>query len=66
MIVAMVCHGVIVVVCCGVIVAVVWWFDCFVSEKREMKRNREKDRDDDAAYNEYFIVMFILFYCVES
>ena len=42
MIVAMVCHGVIVVVCCGVIVAVVWWFDCSVSEKREMKRKREK------------------------
>ena len=28
--------------CRGVIVAVVWWFACFVSEKRETKRKREK------------------------
>ena len=41
-IVAVVCHGVIVVVCHGVIVAVVWWFAYFVSEKREMNKKREK------------------------
>ena len=40
----------------------VWWFACSVSEKRES----EKDRDDVAVYDEYFIVMFILFYYVES
>ena len=44
----------------------VWWFACSVSEKRETKREREKDRDDVAVYDEYFIVMFILFYCIES
>ena len=51
--------------CRGVIFAVVWWFACSVSEKRETKRESEKDRDDVAVYDEYFIVMFTLFYCVE-
>ena len=48
------------------IVVVVWWFDCSISEKRETEKEREKDKDGDAVYDEYFIVMFILFYCVES
>ena len=30
-----------------------------------MKEEKEKDRDDDV-YDEYFIVIFILFYCIES
>ena len=53
--------------CCrGVIVAVVWWFACFESEERDEGEEREKDKDDDAVYDEYFIVMFILLYCVKS
>ena len=52
--------------CRGVIVVMVWWFACSISEKRETKRESEKDRDDVAVYDEYFIVMFILFYCIES
>ena len=61
------CVGVIVImVCRGVIVVMVWWFACSISEKRETEKEREKDKDGDAVYDEYFIVMFILFYCVES
>ena len=37
-----------------------------IKEERDEKEEREKDRDDVAIYDEYFIVMFILFYCVES
>ena len=36
-----------------------------IREERDKEEEREKYRDDDAV-DEYFIVMFILFYCVES
>ena len=36
-----------------------------IREERDEEEEREKDRDDDAVHDEYFIVMFILFYCVE-
>ena len=47
--------------CCGVVVCLL----C-IREERDEQEEREKDRDDDAIYDEYFIVMIILFYCVES
>ena len=54
----------------GVIFAMVWWLICLfcIREERdeEREREREKDRDDVAVYDEYFIVMFILFYYVKS
>ena len=37
-----------------------------IREERDEEEEREKDRDDDVVYDEDFIVMFILFYCVES
>ena len=37
-----------------------------IREERDEEEEREKDRDDVAVYDEYFIVMFILFYYVES
>ena len=49
--------GVIVVVCRGVIVAVVWWFACSVSEKREMKRKREK-KIEMIFYCDDYIILF--------
>ena len=36
-----------------------------IREERDEEEEREKDRDNDVVYDEYFIVMFILFYCVE-
>ena len=47
--------------CCGVVVCLL----C-IREERDKEEEREKDRDDDVVYDEYFIVMFILFYCIES
>ena len=38
----------------------------YIKEERDEEEEREKDRDDDAICDEYFIVMFILFYCIES
>ena len=54
--------------CRGVIFAMVWWLICLfcIREERDGETEREKDRDDVAVYDEYFIVMFILFYCIES
>ena len=50
------CSGVIfAMVCCGVV-------GCLLCIREE----REKDRDNNVVYDEYFILMFILFYCVES
>ena len=46
---------------CGVVVCLL----C-IREERDEEEEREKDRDDDAIYDKYFIVMFILLYCVES
>ena len=37
-----------------------------IREERDKEEEREKDRDDDVVYDEYFIVVFILFYCVEN
>ena len=37
-----------------------------IREERDEEEEREKDRDDEAVYDEYFIVIFILFYCIES
>ena len=37
-----------------------------IREERDEEEEREKDRDDDVVYDEYFIMIFILFYCVES
>ena len=66
------CHG------CGLIglwhVQFLPWCDCrgvvvcllCIREERDEEEEREKDRDDDAVYDEYFIMIFILFYCVES
>ena len=53
--------------CCGVLVWFLSWCDCccgVVVCLLCMKEEKEKDRDDDV-YDEYFIVMFTLFYCVE-
>ena len=49
--------GVIVVVCRGVIVAVVWWFACSVSEKKEMKRKRER-KIEMIFYCDDYIILF--------
>ena len=46
--------------CCGVEVCLL-----YIREERDEEEEREKDRDDDAVHDEYFIVMFILFYCIE-
>ena len=47
--------------CCGVEVCLL-----YIREERDEEEEREKDRDDDVVYDEYFIVMFILLYCVKS
>ena len=38
----------------------------YIREERDKEEEREKYRDGDAVYDEYSIVMFILFYYVES
>ena len=38
----------------------------YIREERDEEEEREKDRDDGVVYDEYFIVMFILLYCVKS
>ena len=38
----------------------------YIKEERDEEEEREKDRDDGVEYDEYFIVMFILLYCVKS
>ena len=37
----------------------------YIREERDEEEEREKDRDNDVVYDEYFIMMFILFYCVK-
>ena len=38
----------------------------YIKEERDEEEEREKDRDDGVEYDKYFIVMFILLYCVKS